>query len=401
MSMTTIERLGYLLRRYSAGQITYSEIEELSDFLVEGQFDGDIKEILERMLYEASPMEGYDFVKLNESVYKKIRNNSGRTKVLWIGRRRLLSKVSIAAALLISIFAGGYYVVQSVIIEPTFIRSSPGKLIERDVAPGRDKAILTLSDGTEIVLDTAAQGRFTEYESLKVLKIDAGRISYKQDKESGEKVIEYNTVSTPRGGQYLVELSDGTKVWLNSASSLRFPTVFVEGGRNVELSGEAYFEVTKNEKYPFSVRAKEIEILVLGTHFNVNSYDDEGTIKTTLLQGSIREKIIGGDHSVTIVPGQQVEVGLDKVMRVVDGVDLIQVVAWQSGLFEFNNCDLFTIMRQISRWYDVDVVYEGKPGDTKFGGGISKNLPLSNVLQLLQENGVKFQLEGKILTVIP
>jgi ferric-dicitrate binding protein FerR (iron transport regulator) len=401
MSTNNKQRLEYLLRQYASGSVTDKEVTELSIFLRQSQLKEDIRKILEVMAHEAQPVENYDSERVDKMIDHILKSVSENAKIVPVSSRRSFTKVLVAAAVLICVFTGVYLIRQKLKEKPAVAQKTQNGSFKKDMAPGGNKASLTLADGSVIILDSTARGKLTKYGNMKVLKIDAGKLSYQQANTGKQLTIQYNTVSTPRGGQYQVELPDGSKVWLNSASSLKFPIAFLGNERNIELSGEAYFEVAHNEKQPFKVKVKGLEVLVLGTHFNINSYDDEGTIKTTLLKGSVRETITDKQQAVTITPGQQAQVGKDKVIKVIDHVDIAQVIAWQSGLFEFNNSDLPTIMRQISRWYDVDVVYESKPGDAKFGGGISKNLPLSEVLQLLQANGVKFQLEGRVLKVIP
>lgn len=401
MSENNKERLGWLLSQYALGALTDKEVKELSFLLKQRELDGSIREILEMMAQEAHPAENYDKEELDKMIDRILESVSETTTTVQVRRWRLFRTVSGMAAVFICLLTCIYFIRQKTKEKPVVAQKISKKSFEKDIAPGKDKAMLTLADGSVITLDSTAKGKLAEYGNMKALKIDAGKLSYQQASTGGQLIMQYNTVSTPRGGQYQVVLPDGSKVWLNAASSLKFPVFFGGKERNVELSGEAYFEVAHNEKQPFKVSVKGVEVLVLGTHFNINSYDDEGIIKTTLLQGSVRETVAGEQQAVTIAPGQQAQVGKDKVIKVVNDVDLIQVIAWQSGLFEFNNSDLAAIMRQISRWYDVDVLYESKPGEAKFGGGISKHLPLSEVLQLLEANGVRFQLEGRSLKVIP
>jgi transmembrane sensor len=264
-----------------------------------------------------------------------------------------------------------------------------------NIAPGGDRAILTLGDGRQIILDTASNGALVHQGGMKVIKID-GKLTYDITESTTE--VQYNTVSTPKGGQYQLELADGSKVWLNAASSLRFPTAFVGKERTVELTGEGYFEVAHDARIPFHVKVNEMDVQVLGTHFNINSYRDEPSIKTTLLQGKIR--IIKGQASATLKPGEQAELE-NGALNVTEDVDVNHEMAWQRGFFEFNKTDLPTIMRQISRWYDIDIVYEGIPSNARYGGGLSRNLPLDDILDLLRSNGVKFRQAGKKLVVIP
>jgi len=239
----------------------------------------------------------------------------------------------------------------------------------------------------------------------------------------------YNTISTPRGGQYQLVLPDGTRVWLNAASSLRFPTAFTGSDRTVSMTGEVYFEVAPDKVRPFHVQVNDMTVDVLGTHFNVMAYGDEAAVKTTLLEGSVKVK--AGDQERLLIPGQQASLGnraapgapqaggaqSDAVQRASTGnpgaprpaaeklsvqtADVQQAIAWKNGFFEFENMDLGTIMRQISRWYDVDISYETQDTAARFGGGISRKLDLPDVLRLLEVNGVHFRLDKRTLTVIP
>ena len=279
--------------------------------------------------------------------------------------------------------------------------NKPPEQIKRDPEPGGNKAILTLGNGVRIFLDSAANGILAVQGNAKVAKLADGQLAYsKMDGHSDEEL--YNTMSTPRGGQYELTLPDGTRVWLNSASAIRYPTSFTGSQRKVEISGEAYFEVAPSlsastgERIPFKVAMFDgEEIEVLGTHFNVNAYPEEGAVKTTLLEGSV--KLTKLNKSVRMMPGQQA-VLMAKGYHITMP-DLEKVVAWKAGFFDFDNMDLATIMRQISRWYDVDVIFDGKPNAFTFGGRISRNLPMSNVLKMFEEYGVVFRMEGKMLHV--
>ena len=217
---------------------------------------------------------------------------------------------------------------------------------------------------------------------------------------AADQAIRYNTITTLRGGQYQVILPDGTKVWLNAASSLKYPTEFRGKERNVELTGEAYFEVAKNATMPFHVQSAGQTVRVLGTHFNINAYEDEGVIKTTLLEGSIQ--ITYQQAKVLIKPGEQARVvagSPDKII-VDENADTDGAVAWKDGYFQFNHADIRTVMRQISRWYDVTVKYEGSVSSKDFGGAIERNLKLSQVLHILEKSQVHFVINGKEVVVL-
>ncbi len=204
--------------------------------------------------------------------------------------------------------------------------------------------------------------------------------------------VVYNTLSAPTGGQFQLVLPDGSKVWLNSSSSIRFPTEFSGEERKVELTGEAYFEVAKNPTLPFRVSVSGMYVEVLGTHFNIMAYGDESSIKTTLLEGSVR--VTKGSSAKVLTPGQQSKMNLKGDINVVDA-DLEQVIAWKNGYFQFSSDDIETIMRQVARWYDIKVVYKDKIPGGGFSGIVSRKNNISRVLKILQDGGVQLRWKGK------
>lgn len=264
------------------------------------------------------------------------------------------------------------------------------------VMPGKDKATLTLADGSVVDLDSSGTGRMAEQGNTRI-KIKDGKVSYDPSKASSAATV-YNTITTSRGGQYQVVLPDGTKVWLNATSSIKFPVAFAGNSRVVEVSGEAYFEVAKNPSMPFIAKVKDVEVEVLGTHFDVMAYGEEGKIATTLLEGSVR--VSRGREKYAIIPGQQAVWKEDGVFNLNTDVDLEEVVAWKNGKFHFNNVDIKTIMRQIARWYDVDVEYENVAADTRLGGIVSRKQDIRQLLDYFEITGkVKFRVEGKKIIV--
>lgn len=365
-------------------------------------------------------LTGEEEAALKELLYKNITSHIGaqepkaqKTKVIAL-RRKNSRLVAAAAAVLVMAGAAGYYWLlnkpQTGAAEPVAANTKP-----KDVPPGKDAAVLTLADGKKIILDSAS-GTITQQGNVTVLNVK-GQLSYAATaKEPGNCEVVYNTVTTARGNQYQLLLADGSKVWLNSASSLRFPTSFAGKVREVELDGEGYFEVAKNAAKPFHVKTRTQDIEVLGTHFNVNGYRDEEVIKTTLIEGKVRVKSAGSiptadppaggqafrlPASVILQPGQQaIASNNSTTIRVTDDIDIDQVMAWKNGWFEFDNTDLKMIMRQVSRWYDVDIIYETKTGNEKYGGRISRNINLSNILKMLESYGLHFRLEGKRLIVM-
>ena len=271
------------------------------------------------------------------------------------------------------------------------------------ILPGDNKAILTLSDGTKIILEDAKNGILANQAGVSIQKTSDGKLLYSFSNsantvspETKENVI-YNKIETPIGGKYQVNLPDGSKVWLNSSSSLRFSALFNGDTREVELSGEAYFDVSKNKSKPFRVITKDQIVEVLGTQFNINSYSDEGPIKTTLIEGSV--KIIYKDKVVLLSPGQQFQP--KELVSAVLEADTEEVVAWKEGYFVFKNEDIKSIMRKLSRWYNVEVSYSGDIPEVGFGGNISRSKDISEVLDVLQlTNAIHFKVEGRRITVM-
>lgn len=273
-----------------------------------------------------------------------------------------------------------------------------------DRPPGTQNAVLTLGDGTRITLDSAANGNLAQQGGTKVIKLN-GQIAYTGKTSDSESPL-FNTISTARGNQYMLILSDGTKVWLNAASSMRFPTAFKGNERKVEITGEAYFEIAKNPSMPFKVVAGGGEIQVLGTHFNVNAYSDESTVKTTLLEGAVavqKEK-----SRLLLSPGQQAKfrpqtasANTEKAISLLKDVDTGHETAWKDGFFWFDNTDLHTLMRQVARWYDVEVEFKGDVSDDGFSGKVSRSVPLSKLLKVLEQYEINFKVEGKKITISP
>ena len=271
-----------------------------------------------------------------------------------------------------------------------------------EIVPGGNKATLTLANGSVITLDSASNGILTQQGNIKIHKLSNGLVAYDVSNQNmvQKGKVDYNTISTPRGGEYQVTLSDGTKVWLNAASSIRFPVIFAGKERKVVITGEAYFEVAKNKEMPFKVEANSSEVEVYGTHFNVNAYDDEAAIKTTLLEGKVKVSVPGQSPEF-LMPGQQADVNKQGNIKILDHVDTDLAVAWMHGYFQFKSADLQSILRQISRWYDVDIVYEGNV-NLHFTGQLSKHLDVTKVFKTLSlTNEVHFTIKDKKIIVTP
>lgn len=275
-------------------------------------------------------------------------------------------------------------------------------VVKEDIAPGGNKAVLTLGNGSTIVLDSASAGFLTRQGGVRIAKQGGGELVYNGSAGTGE--ILYNTMSTPKGGQYRLRLPDGTKVWLNSASSIHYPVAFTGDRREVDITGEAYFEVAQvssedgRKKIPFIVHAdRHTEVEVLGTHFNVMAYADEGAVRATLLEGKV--KVNNLHDQVLLAPGQLAVLESPLSSIKVSEADTDKETAWIAGFFQFDHTDLPTLMRQLQRWYDVEPVYPVKDNGRRFGGRISRSLPLMEMLHLLESNDIHFTVEGKKLIV--
>jgi transmembrane sensor len=287
-----------------------------------------------------------------------------------------------------------------------------------DIAPGKEGAILTLADGTKVILDSLGNGMVATQNGAQVI-LENGQLTYDPvENINGE--ITYNTMTTPKGRQFQLLLPDGTKVWLNAASSISYPTAFAGADRKVTITGEVYFEVAKNKNMPFRVNANnKAAIEVLGTHFNVNAYQDEAEIKTTLLEGSVKlsklpvmadaqvpadQKIQMGS-SVLLKPGQQgiIQAGSPANLLIpVQPAEIDKVVAWKNGLFNFEGASIGEVMKQLERWYDITVVYEKGIPDIKFFGEIGRNVTLADLIVALEDVGVHFRIDaGRKLIVLP
>jgi ferric-dicitrate binding protein FerR (iron transport regulator) len=331
--------------------------------------------------------------KLFKAIHDKI---SAESKPV---RRRVipLRKIAVAATVMGLLLLSTFLLYNRNTSKETANAEVDKRRFKNDVLPGGDKATLTLADGSTVVLDDARNGTLAQQGSSKVIKVD-GKLMYDPANNNSKEIV-YNTISTPNGGQYQLELPDGSLVWLNATSSIHFPTSFVGKERRVEVTGEAYFEVAKNRDMPFIVTVNGSEVQVLGTHFNVNAYSDEDNVKTTLLEGSV--KFVSGTNINMLGPGQQSQLASNGLIKVVSNVDVDEVVAWKNGMFDFDNAGIETVMRQLSRWYDVEIEYKGKTDD-QFIAEMRRNIKLSDALKALELTGkVKFEIQGKKIIVLP
>ncbi len=380
-----------LLGKYINGAAASDEKAELAR-LVAATDDQTLSELLKDIWNNLNESENPLNKEEADVILQKILNN----KPAGIVKRKIFKRSWIrvaAAAVFLLMFTGTYFLLIKKDNNLEFAQN-----IVNDLQPGGNKAILTLADGSKVVLDNAANGKISNQGNTSLIKLN-NQIQYKAGGNTEETI--YNIIETPRGGMFQLKLADGTKVWLNSSSSLRYPINFTakDKERRVEMTGEVFFEVAPNKKVPFIVNiAGKGEVKVLGTHFNINAYPDEPSINTTLIAGSV--KVTGLNNSQIIVPGQQAQINQSGKITLNNNPDIEAIMAWKNGSFVFNSLDIKSVMRQISRWYDVDVYYSGNVSDETYSGIVSRNSNVSALLKIMEEGGVKFRIEGRKITVI-
>ena len=371
-----------LLDRYQAGTCSVEErrqveawIRELEDLPVEieeGALESDLKAIWRQLHEETQPA------------------------LIYWSPKRILSRVAVLLLLGLASY-WGYQKYKASAVEHVRLEESL-----TDIPPGADKAMLTLGDGQVIALEDLQVGADMEQSGVVLKKLNNGELVYKADQdEVGSLPVTYNTIRTPKGGQFKVVLPDGSQVWLNASSSLRYPTQFTTAERIVELEGEGYFEVEPNmyegKKQAFIVRSDSQEVEVLGTHFNINDYQDESHSATTLLEGSVRVTRLNQgektDQSSMLKPGEQSLLTADNFE--VYPTQIQHAVAWKNGYFHFERVDLKTMMRQFERWYDVEVEYQTDRYGDEFVGDVPRSVTLSKALRILELGGVHFKQEGR------
>lgn len=342
--------------------------------------------------------------KLLSQIHQQIATDERAAKQVFLFSWK---KIAAAAAILVIIISGMYLLTgKKDSPQPVSIAKD---LPEKDIAaPNSSTAVITLGNGQQIILDSAGKGTLATQGNVNVSKTADGQIVYTGTSDE----ILFNTLTNPRGSKPVtLTLSDGTKVWLNSESSLRYPAAFSGSSRPVEITGEAYFEVAKNPAQPFKVTVAGKGIVeVLGTHFNINSYADEQDTKVTLLEGSVKVAVLQSlqqpvTNATIIKPGQQAFYNTAKAatenIKIKNEVNIAAVMAWKNGYFNFENADLQTVMRQLSRWYNVQVIFQGNIPKRNFGGEMQRDLNLSEVLKLLEKNNVHFKIDGNKLNVMP
>lgn len=387
-------RMSQLIAKEKLGELSDAEREELRQSLAGDERYAAWKAELDQPALIAVVMDELSIAEAHvESSLESFHrlHTAGRPVRRVPGRQ--ISRWWAAAAVLVPIVAIGIWVAER--------HSGPAVTtgqVTSAIPPGGSRATLTLGNGSRILLDTNATGHLVQKGGIQV-QYDQGKIDYATAKIADSEVT-YNTLATAKGGQYQLTLPDGSKVWLNAASSLRYPTAFIGKERHVELTGEAYFEVAQQKDQPFTVGVGTMNVKVLGTEFDVMAYPEEGHKLTTLIQGSV--KVQSGGEAKQLAVGQQSVVAAGSPMNIVTDIDVENVVAWKTGFFRFKDIDLQTMMREIARWYDIDVQFERQDLTLKFGGRISRKLNLSELISLLEGNGVgHFKLEGRKLIVLP
>jgi len=389
-------RFEYLFQQYLRKSYTEAEREEFFALLQQPGYQALLDKLSEQYDVPANQAPAVDEQAAEEILAAILTISRPAPKPS--GRVHFLRRWGWAAAAIIIITAGAYLL--SVQRKNTTV-SIPGTSKLADIAPGKQGAILTLADGSEVVLDSLANGVVAKQNGAQVV-LKNGQLSYDAVGEATTEIT-YNTITAPRGRQFQLVLPDGSRVWLNAASSLTYPTAFSGRERSVKISGEAYFEIARDEQRPFKVNIdNETGIQVLGTRFNVHAYPEEAAIKTTLLEGAVR--MISGKQQALLAPGQAAQTlrGVNQQpIQIINNTDLEKALAWKNGLFDFEDTRLEEVMRQLARWYDIEIVYESGIPPIVFGGKISRDMMLSDLLKVLDDSEVHFRTEGRRLIVMP
>ncbi|MET3877158.1 FecR domain-containing protein [Chitinophaga sp. OAE865] len=384
--MEAKEYYRFLLERYYNGSATAAEAEELFAALRTGSDEAEWTAMISELHASATADPAYD-----PTVYEKQVNSILQQEHIPVkSMRRMVIRYAAAAAITLFIGTAGYFAWKGQ------SRKMPVTIVSaNDVKPGRSGAVLTLADGSEVVLDSLGNGIVTNQQGTRVT-LNNGQLSYDA---AGSGTVSQNTMTTPRGRKFRLRLPDGTGVWLNAASVISYPTAFTGNNRTVTLTGEAYFEVAPNKNQPFIVQlSKGASVQVLGTHFNIHAYPDENNISTTLLGGAVKVNI--NRQSNLLKPGQQLDINKKSgVITLNSQVDTLSIIAWKNDILSFQDKNLTAVINMIARWYDIEVVYETTPPDITFVGETGSDVNLSSVLNFLRESGIHFRLENKTLII--
>jgi transmembrane sensor len=378
-------RIAHLISGFLKDDLTESEHDELDQWIEASMTN---QRLFEELTDKNNIDKWLDWKKKLrvEEALQRVRSKIGKTPQKPSSLIKiLLPYISVAAMLAL--------IITSVVILKNDHKEKPIIADTHEIAPGTDQATLTLGDGKMITLDSVENGNITKQGSSTIIKNDSGRLTYQPAANAPAEIV-YNILSTPKGGQFQLVLPDGTRVWLNAASSLRYPTAFITEKREVELTGEGYFEVAKDASHPFEVTANGTTTEVLGTHFNINAYSDEPTTGITLAEGSVKV-----NNALVIKPGEQAQI--DATGKIIKAVaDVRTVTGWKDGEFVFKNTPLKEVMLQVARWYDVGVSYKDNVSE-HFNTTIPRNVPVSKLLHLLEATGsVHFSVEKKNIEVL-
>lgn len=377
-----------LIAKYLSGNANQVEISLVEEYYKRLEAKGaDIKSSDSALMIREEMLS-----KIREQIEKPVVEQNS------VSSNRYRSYYAVAASILIILSSGLYFYNHRTQTRTLAIQNSPLEI--NDIAPGGNRAILTLADGSKIALEDAHQGEIAVQSGISITKTSEGQLIYEKPgaefRVLNSKAI-YNKIETPKGGQYQVNLPDGSKVWLNAASSLSYPAAFSGTERKVELTGEAYFEISPNKLMPFKVVSAGQVVEVVGTHFNINAYSNEPQIKTTLIEGSVKVSEGSLNRISYLKPGEEALNNKGDIL--VHSANVEQVMAWKNGNFQFNDIYLIDIMRQLERWYDIEIDYSAVP-HTRYNAYMSRDLNLSRVLEILEVTGrVKFSIEGKTVKI--
>lgn len=393
------DRVYYLWEIYTSGKANPQEEQELMEWIVNSEDDPELKNYLQKVWKETETSTPSDHVNWDE-LFERILH-ADRSKVISIPPtdfRRKTRWPLVAAAAILILCITSYFL---------FTAKTPGKnspkLVQQEntndiLAPVENRAFIKSSNGQTITLNNVHQGLLAIQGDTRLMKRPDGLIFYERTAGKTTGTLQYNTLYNPKGSKVIdVVLADGSHVWLNAASSITYPVDFTGNERRVNIKGEAYFEVAHNANMPFKVIKNKVEVTVLGTHFNVNAYDDGPSLKVSLLQGSVR--VTNGQQKTLLRPGQQAQVKTE--IKVQNDMDMEQVIAWKDGLFSFKNTSLEEMMQQISRWYDVDVRFEGPVPQINFGGKIPRSSSMMQVLKILEEYNVHYRFNKREIVILP
>jgi ferric-dicitrate binding protein FerR (iron transport regulator) len=396
------EIVSQLLKKYLDNTLSDDERQQLLHLTEEANNAFLIKQLDEMLADDSMPPHPVHEERLRQSLMKVLEVDKQEASPIKV-RRMHVSKTTwlrYAAVVILLAGIGTYLWLKDTPQDKLSAKNAIVSLPVNDIVPGGQKAVLTLADGTPILLDSVANGRLATQQGSQILKKDGQIIYTPVNKVQG--TLAYNTLRTPRGGTYQLSLPDGTKVWLNAASSISYPVAFSSKERVVEMTGEVYFEVAPYAQMPFKVKVNETNsIEVLGTQFDVKAYAEDELISTTLLRGAVR--VAGNGKKITLKPGEQAQSSVQQLsVKAIGQTGVSETMAWKEGRFNFQDANLQEIMRQLSRWYDLEIVYEKGIPDLEFIGEVERSLPLSEVLKGLKMSGVHFRLEkGKRLVVYP